>query len=46
VHKRDIPAVKRAEFVSNMMSFIILRGRWFHIIVLNVHAPTEGKLMM
>jgi hypothetical protein len=23
------------------MSYIILRGRWFHIIVLNVHAPTE-----
>jgi hypothetical protein len=25
------------------MSYIILRGRWFHIIVLNVHAPTEDK---
>jgi hypothetical protein len=25
------------------MSDIILRGRWFHIIVLNVHAPTEDK---
>jgi hypothetical protein len=25
------------------MSYIILRGRWCHIIVLNVHAPTEGK---
>jgi hypothetical protein len=22
---------------------IILRGRWCHIIVLNVHAPTEDK---
>jgi hypothetical protein len=22
---------------------IILRGRWFHIIVINVHAPTEDK---
>jgi hypothetical protein len=30
-------------FVSNRMSYIILRGRWFHIIVLNVHAPTEDK---
>jgi hypothetical protein len=26
------------------MSYIILRGRWCHIIVLNVHAPTEGKI--
>jgi hypothetical protein len=25
------------------MSYIILRGRWCHIIVLNVHAPTEEK---
>jgi hypothetical protein len=25
------------------MLYIILRGRWFHIVVLNVHAPTENK---
>jgi hypothetical protein len=25
------------------MSYIILKGRWYHIIVLNVHAPTEVK---
>jgi hypothetical protein len=25
------------------MSYIILRSRWCHIIVLNVHAPTEDK---
>jgi exonuclease III len=25
------------------MSYIILRCRWCHIIVLNVHAPTENK---
>jgi hypothetical protein len=25
------------------MSYIILKGRWFHIIVLNVHAPTKDK---
>jgi hypothetical protein len=43
VHKRIISAVKRVEFVSNRMSYIIIRGRWCHIIVLNVHAPTEDK---
>jgi hypothetical protein len=43
VRKRIISAVKRAEFVSDRMSYIILRGRWCHIIVLNVHAPTEDK---
>jgi hypothetical protein len=26
------------------MSYIILRVRWCHIIVLNVHAPTEDKM--
>jgi hypothetical protein len=43
VHKRIISAVKRVEFVSDRMSYIILRGRWCHIIVLNVHAPAEDK---
>jgi hypothetical protein len=43
VHKRIISGVKRVEFVSDRMSYIILRGRWCHIIVLNVHAPTEDK---
>jgi hypothetical protein len=43
VHKRIISAVKRVEFVSDRMSYIILRDRWCHIIVLNVHAPTEDK---
>jgi hypothetical protein len=26
------------------MSYIILRGRWCNIIVLNVHAPTEDNI--
>jgi GTPase SAR1 family protein len=25
------------------MSYIILRGCWYHIIILNVHAQTEDK---
>jgi hypothetical protein len=43
VHKRIISAVKSVELVSDRMSYIILRGRWCHIIVLNFHAPTEDK---
>jgi exonuclease III len=43
VHKRIISAVKRVEFVSDRISYITLRGRWCHIIVLNIHAPTEDK---
>jgi hypothetical protein len=43
VHKRIISAVERVEFVSDRMSYIILRGPWCHIIVLDVHAPTEDK---
>jgi hypothetical protein len=31
------------EFINDRISYIILRGRWFHIIVLNVHTPAEGK---
>jgi hypothetical protein len=44
VHKRIISAVKRVEFVNDWMSYIILRGRWSHIFVLNVHAPTEDNI--
>jgi hypothetical protein len=43
VHKTIISGVKRVEFVSDRMSYIILRGRWCHIIALNVHAPTQDK---
>ena len=31
------------EFVSDRMSYIVLRGRWCNIIVLNVHVPSEEK---
>jgi hypothetical protein len=43
VPKRIISAVKRVEFVSNGMPYIILRGRWCYIVVLNVHATTEDE---
>jgi hypothetical protein len=32
------------EFVSDRMSYIIRRGCWCNIIVLNVHAPAEDKI--
>jgi hypothetical protein len=44
VLRRIISAVKRVEFVSDRMSYIILRGRWCDIFVLNVHAPTEDEI--
>jgi hypothetical protein len=43
VRKRIISAVKKVEFVSDGMSYIIPRGCWCHTIVLNVHAPTDDK---
>jgi len=43
VHRRIVSAVKRVEFVSNRLSYIVLRGRWRNIIVVNVHAPSEEK---
>ena len=35
--------MKRIEFVSDRLSYIVLRGRWHNIIVVNVHAPYEEK---
>ena len=43
VHRRIVSAVKRVEFVSDRLSYIVLRGRWHYTIVVNVHAPSEEK---
>ena len=43
VHSRIVSEVKRVEFVSNRLSYIVLRGCWYNIIVVNVHAPSEEK---
>jgi hypothetical protein len=37
-HNTIISAVKSVEFVSDKMSYIVLRGCWCHIIVLKVYA--------
>jgi len=33
VHHRIVSAVKRVEFVSDRVSYIVLRGRWLNIII-------------
>ena len=43
MHRRLVSAVKRIEFVSDRLSYIVLRGRWLHIILVNVHAPSEER---
>jgi hypothetical protein len=43
VHYRIVSVVKREEFVSDRVSYIVLKGRWCNIIVLNVHAPSEDR---
>ena len=43
VHHRIVSEVKIVQFVSNRVSYIVLRGRWCNIIVLNVHEPREEK---
>ena len=40
---RKVSAFKRVEFVSDRISYIVLRGCWCNIIVLNAHAPSEEK---
>jgi hypothetical protein len=46
VHHRTVSAVMTVEFDSNRMSYIVLRGPWCNIIVLNVHSQSEEKLMI
>jgi hypothetical protein len=43
VHHRIVSAVKRVEFVSDRVSYTVLRECWYNIIVLNVHVPSEDK---
>jgi hypothetical protein len=43
VHHRTVSAIKRVDIVSDRMLYMVLRGRWCNIIVLNVHAPSEEK---
>jgi hypothetical protein len=41
VHHRIVSAVTRAQFVSNRVSYMVLRDHWFNIIVLNVHRNVD-----
>ena len=43
VHQGIVPAVKKVEYVSDRMSYTVLKGRWCNIMILNAHAPTEEK---
>jgi hypothetical protein len=43
VHNRITSAVKWVEFVTDRMLYIILKGHWCDMTVLNVHAPTKDK---
>ena len=43
IHHRIVSAFKRAECVSDRVSYIFLRGRWCNIIVLNLRVPSEEK---
>jgi hypothetical protein len=43
VHKKIISAVKKTKFVSDRMSYIILRSRWYYIIIPNCHVPARDK---
>jgi hypothetical protein len=43
IRKRIVSVVRRMEFISDMMSYIAVRGRWCNITVLNVHSPCENK---
>ena len=43
VHQRIVTAIKRAELVSDRMSYVVLRARWCNVIILIAHAPTVKK---
>jgi len=38
-----VSVLKTVEFVSDRMSYIVIRGCWYNISVLKTHAPSEEK---
>jgi hypothetical protein len=42
-HHRTVSAAKRVEFISDRMSYIVLRGRRCKKFVLNKYQPSEEK---
>jgi hypothetical protein len=44
LHEKIVSTVKIIKFVNDRISYIVLRGHWYHIIVLNVHDPTVDKI--
>jgi len=40
VHHRIVSEVKRVQFVSDRVSYIVMSVHWCNIIVWNVHAPS------
>jgi hypothetical protein len=44
VHHLIVAAITRVEFVNDRLSYVVLRGRWYNNIVLNVHATSEEKM--
>ena len=43
VHHRKVLAFKRVEFVSDRLLYIVRTGRYFNIVILNLHAPSKEK---
>jgi len=43
VQRRILSAVEIVQFVSDRVSYIVLRKHWFNVFVLNVYAPSEEK---
>ena len=41
---RIVSAFNRGELVSGRMSYIVLRGHWCNIIIVNFQAPSEEKI--
>jgi len=41
--QNNVSRVKRVEFASYRLSYIVLRGRWCNIIFMNVRAPSKEK---
>jgi hypothetical protein len=43
INKKLVPAICDVQFVNDRLSFLVMRGKWYKYIFINVHCPTEEK---
>lgn len=42
MHNRLVQSFKKIEFFNDRFSYKITTGRWYRVVLINIHAPTKN----